>query len=87
MNKRNELGLINYEGDCLKAKKKSMNEYVISDQHGVKLATWNLNKFCDFLDGKLEIKDSAGKSWNYQREHHEARPNTMKLVLFINELV
>lgn len=87
MNKRNELGLINYEGDCLKAKKKSMDEYVITDQYGSKLTTWNLNKFCDFLDGKLEITDSAGKSWNYQREHHEARPNTMKLVLFINELV
>ena len=87
MNKRNVLGLINYEGDCLMAKKKSINEYVIKDQHGVKLVTWNLNEFCDFLDGKLEIPDSHGKIWNYQREHYESRAKIMELVLLINEIV
>lgn len=87
MNKRNVLGLINYEGDCLRAKKKSMNEYVIKDQHNVKLTTWDLNQFCDFLDGKLEITDSHGKTWNYQKEDNESKPKIMELVLFINEIV
>ena len=58
-----KLGLINYEGDCLRAIKKG-DKIIIKDQHGKELETTNVRGLLEFLDGYRDISDSEGKLCN-----------------------
>jgi hypothetical protein len=62
------LGLINYEGDCLKAIKDG-DKVKIKDQHGKTL--------------HINITDSEGKVWNYPSESKESKVKYVKLYNFI----
>jgi hypothetical protein len=63
----NSIGLINYEGDCLKAIKRG-DQFEIVDQWGKINAILEKDGVVDFLDGRLLIKDSEGKEWCYPNE-------------------
>ena len=67
MNKQNTIGLINYEGDCLKAIKRG-DQFEIVDQWGKINAILEKDGVVDFLDGRLLIMDSEGKKWCYPNE-------------------
>ena len=76
------LGLINYEGDCLKAIKDG-DKVKIKDQHGKTLKIITLEELFDFFDGLIDITDSEGKVWNYPSESKESKVKYVKLYNFI----
>jgi hypothetical protein len=76
------LGLINYEGDCLKAIKDG-DKVKIKDQHGKTLQIITLEELFDFFDGLIDITDSEGKVWNYPSESKESKVKYVKLYNFI----
>jgi hypothetical protein len=77
-----KLGLINYEGDCLRAIKKG-DKIIIKDQHGKELETTNVRGLLEFLDGYRDITDSEGKLWVYREEHQDAKPKLSKIYDFL----
>jgi len=79
------LGLINYEGDCLRAIK-SDNAIIIKDQYGENLGTCTETELFAFFDGVISIVDSKGKSWNFADESREAKPTYSKIYNFIKDL-
>lgn len=76
------LGLINYEGDCLKAIKYG-DKVKIKDQHGKTLKIITLEELFNFFDGLIDITDSEGKVWNYPSESKESKVKYVKLYNFI----
>ena len=80
----NRISLINYEGDCLRAITNG-STILIKDQYGEELAQWTLKEFQKFISGELEIADSHGKSWNFKREHRDARPSDRQLEQFMQQ--
>ena len=80
--KMKKLGLINYEGDCLRAIKKGDN-IIIRDQHGKDLETTNVKGLCEFIDGYRDITDSEGKLWVYREVNQDARPKLSKIYDFL----
>jgi len=81
-NEMKSLGLINYEGDCLKAVKEN-KEILIIDQYGKTVETFDVDQFYEFVDGLINIVDSKGKSWNFQREAKDARPSYSMIYKFV----
>ena len=79
------LGLINYEGDCLKAVKEN-NKILIIDQYGKTVETFTVNQFYDFIDGTINVVDSKGKSWNYENEHRDAKPSMGTVYQFVKDI-
>jgi hypothetical protein len=77
-----KLGLINYEGDCLRAIKKG-DKIIIKDQHGQELETTNVKGLIEFLDGYRDITDSEGKLWIYRDVHQDAKPKISKIYDFL----
>jgi hypothetical protein len=77
-----KLGLINYEGDCLKALKDE-DKVLIQDQYGETCKILTVEEFYGFLDGLFNIVDSRGKSWNFPSEHHEAKPSHSRIYHFM----
>ena len=84
-NEMKSLGLINYEGDCLKAVKEN-NEILIIDQYGKTVETFNVNQFYEFIDGLINVIDSKGKSWNYPSEHRDAKPSAGTIYQFVKDI-
>jgi hypothetical protein len=83
--KSKSLGLINYEGDCLKAIK-SDNGIIIKDQYGVELKTITVPELYGFVDGLVNIVDSKGKSWHYPSEHKDAKPSQSMMYHFVKDI-
>lgn len=77
-----KLGLINYEGDCLKAIKEG-NMVKIIDQYGETVNVLTKQEVLLFVDGSLEIIDSKNKTWNYTKESKEAKPTVEEIVDFL----
>jgi hypothetical protein len=77
------VGLLNFEGDVLKAKKAGNDEYVIYDQWDDIVDIVTEKTLFEWLDGEIEFVDSAGKSWNFKKEHFEARIKISKLFQFM----
>jgi hypothetical protein len=84
-NKMNKLGLINYEGDCLKAIADN-GKINIKDQYGVIVNVFSVEELYAFIDGLINIVDSQGKSWNYPSEHKEAKPSYSMIYHFVKDL-
>lgn len=83
---RKRLGLINYEGDCLKAiRYKGDNEIYIEDQFGSLRTTLTKRELFQFFDGRFDIEDSKGTNWNYPKESKEAKPSYEKIYEFIED--
>ena len=83
--KEKRIGLLNYEGDAIWAKKADDDEFVIYDQWDSILEIVTKNEFFNFLDGNLEVIDSEGKKWNFRNEHVNAKPSYRSLVDFITK--
>ena len=81
----NSLGLINYEGDCLKAIK-AEGSIIIKDQYGTVVDTLSPEQLYEFIDGSRDIVDSKGKTWNFPSESREAKPTNVKVYEFIKGL-
>jgi len=78
----NKLSLINYEGDCLKASKVN-GKINITDQWNVLVEILDTKTFLNFIDGKMEIKDSRDKSWNFVNESSESKPSLSTIYDFL----
>jgi hypothetical protein len=78
------ISLINYEGDCLWAKKDG-SEIVIYDQWDSIVEILTTEKFLDWVDGKFELSDSEGKSWAFQKEALEAKPKFKEIFFFLTK--
>lgn len=78
----NRISLINYEGDCLWAKRDD-EEIVVYDQWDGIVEILNTEKFLDWIDGKFGLIDSEGKAWFFQREPREAKPSFKEIFFFL----
>ena len=81
-----KLGLINYEGDRLTAFKEDIGIAIV-DQYRVLITHMTLEDFYRFLDGSVDVKDSKGKSWNFMKEHPEARAKAGDVGRFIQSIL
>lgn len=77
-----KLGLINYEGDCLKAIKEG-DMIKIVDQYGETVNILTRQEVLLFVEGSLEIVDSKNKIWNYTKESKESKPTLRQIVDFL----
>ncbi len=77
-----KLGLINYEGDCLKAIKEG-DMIKIVDQYGETVNILSRQEVLLFVEGSLEIVDSKNKIWNYTKESKESKPTLRQIVDFL----
>jgi hypothetical protein len=81
--KEKRIGLINYEGDAVWAKKAGDDEFVVYDQWDGIMEILTREDFFRFLDGDLELMDGEGKKWNFKKEYTEAKPSYKTLFYFI----
>ena len=83
--KMNKLGLINYEGDCLRATKEN-NEILIWDQYGVIVGRFDVPQLYGFIDGLINVVDSKGKEWNYPSESKDSKPSYSMIYHFVKDI-
>ena len=81
-----KLGLLNFEGDVIRAYKVNSNKYIIMDGHGEFIGEYRFWELRNFLTGHSDITISDGKTYNYLKEHPEARPKPHKLEEFLGEM-
>jgi|688.fasta_scaffold1152949_2 hypothetical protein len=80
------LGLINYEGDCLKLVKDNSTLH-IKDQYGqIVMQNATVENVYEFVTGNVDIVDSKGKAWHFPSEHKEAVPSLFKLHEFLKDI-
>jgi hypothetical protein len=85
--KYNHLSLINYEGDVLRAYYAPFaNKYLIQDDKGHIVDSLTRSELIEFFDGDREITTSYGKSYNFMKEHENARPKQDKIDEFLIKL-
>lgn len=71
-----KLSLLNYEGDVLKAYHiPTANIFLIVDDHGYIVESCTKKELVDFLEGRKEITTSYGKTYNFTKEHENAKPS------------
>lgn len=81
------LSLINYEGDVLRAYYAPFaNKYLIKDDHGHIVDVLTRGALIEFFDGDREITTSYGKSYNFKKEHENAKPSQDKIDEFLIKL-
>lgn len=78
----NRISLINYEGDCLWAKRED-NEIVVYDQWDGISDILTIEKFLDWVDGKFGLSDSEGKTWFFNKEAKDAKPDFKEIYFFL----
>lgn len=84
-NKKNDLGLLNFEGPVLKLHKSNNDEFVIYDQWDSIVEVMTLKELCSFFDGKTILTDSSGKKWDWSQEHDNAKVSFSKLFKYITD--
>jgi hypothetical protein len=80
----NEIELINYEGPCLRARKKE-GSIGIYDQWGKKSMTLDGGSLIDWTDGKINLEDTSGKIWIYSEHIGEAAVTREELINWLEE--
>lgn len=78
-----KFSLINHEGDVLWAIRDE-DKVVIYDQWKELVDIMSVELFCTWIDGTIGLTDSQGKTWHWNKEHREAKPNMFKLLNFLN---
>jgi hypothetical protein len=78
----NRISLINYEGDCLWAKREG-EEIVVYDQWDGISDILTTEKFLDWVDGKFGLSDSEGKTWFFNKEATLAKPSFKEIYFFL----
>lgn len=69
------LGLLNFEGDVLKAYHiPTANIFLIADDHGHIVESCTKQQLIEFFEGKKEITTSYGRTYNFSKEHENAKP-------------
>jgi hypothetical protein len=77
------IGLINYEGDVIKAYKIKEKEFILIDCHGELIDLYSYTKLVDFLNGETTITISSGEVYNFLEQHQNARPKPQVLTDFL----
>lgn len=77
------IGLINYEGDVIKAYKIKEKEFILIDCHGELIDLYNYSKLIDFINGVTTITISSGEVYNFLEEHPNARAKPDVLTEFL----
>ena len=71
-----KLGLLNFEGDVLKAYHiPTANSFLIIDDHGTIVESCTKQELIEFFEGKKEITTSYGRTYNFSKEHENAKPS------------
>ncbi len=74
------LGLLNFEGDVLKAYHiPTANIFLIADDHGHIVESCTKQQLIEFFEGTKEITTSYGKAYNFAKEHDNAKPSQEKI--------
>lgn len=82
-NKQKIIGILNFEGDVLKLKKASDNEFVIYDQWDSIVEVMTFDELSDFFDGETTLIDSEGNKWNWAEQHKNAKISFKKLFNYL----
>jgi hypothetical protein len=83
--KDKRLGLINYEGDCIYAKKTPEGNILIYDQYNSLIDVADFLEMSNWIEGVIPFKDSKGKEWFYPEAHKEAKPTVEDIFNFIKK--
>lgn len=83
--KDKRLGLINYEGDCIYAKKTPEGNILIYDQYNSLIDVADFLEMSNWIEGVIPFKDSKGKEWFYPDAHKEAKPTIEDIFNFIKK--
>ena len=71
-----KLGLLNFEGDVLKAYHiPTANCFLIIDDHGYIVESCAKQQLIEFFEGKKEFTTSYGRTYNFTKEHENAKPS------------
>jgi hypothetical protein len=76
------LGLLNFEGDVVRAYKK-YDEFIIVDDHLEIIEEWDSLKMFEFTRGDFSVMTSYGKEYRYTDWGQDCKPGSEKLDLFI----
>lgn len=77
------LGLLNFEGDAVRAYKKQDGEFIIVDEHLEIIAEWDSLKMFEFTRGDFAVTTSYGKEYRYTDWGQDCKPRSEKLDMFI----
>jgi hypothetical protein len=78
------LGLLNFEGDAVRAYRKLDGEnFIIVDDHLEIIAEWDRLEIFEFLRGDFTVTTSYGKEYRYTDWNNDCKPREEKLDLFI----
>jgi hypothetical protein len=78
------LGLLNFEGDAVRAyKKEDGDNFIIVDEHLEIIAEWDSLEIFEFIRGDFSVTTSYGKEYRYTDWNDDPKPRKDKLDLFI----
>ena len=78
------LGLLNFEGDAIRAYKKSDDDnYIIVDDHLEIIAEWDSLEMFEFTRGDFSVTTSYGREYKYTDWNEDCKPPKEKLDMFI----
>jgi hypothetical protein len=78
------LGLLNFEGDVLKAYHiPTANIFLITDDHGFIVESCTKQQLINFFEGEKEITTSYGRTYNFTKEHENAKPSQEQINTFL----
>jgi hypothetical protein len=79
-----KLGLLNFEGDVLKAYHiPTANIFLIIDDQGTIVDSLSKKELIEFFDGEREITTSYNKNYNFIKEHENAKPSQEQIDEFL----
>ena len=77
--------MLNFEGDVLKAYHiPTANIFLIADDHGHIVESCSKTQLIEFFEGNKEITTSYGKTYNFSKEHENAKPTQEKIIEYLN---
>jgi hypothetical protein len=80
-----KLSLLNYEGDVLKAYHiPTAKCFLVIDDHGHVVETCTKKQLIEFFEGTKEITTSYGRTYNFAKEHENAKPSQEQIDEYLN---
>ena len=77
------LGLLNFEGDVLRAYKLGVSDYVIVDDYHEIIEFTNTKGIIYIMNGGKSLTTSYGRTYTIPNEHQNARPSEEQLRSFL----
>jgi hypothetical protein len=78
------LGLLNFEGDAVRAYKKiDGDNFIIVDDHMEIIAEWDSLEIFEFSRGDFSVTTSYGKDYKYTDWNNDCKPRKQDLDIFI----